>query len=112
MDWDFLFNSILIPGLSGFIVSFIITFFDRKYSKRRIIYCNDEGWLPIETLKNRKEWRHDFLITDGYTTKREFRHSYDKYGKIYFSIYTNTYATHWRELPMPPMKKGSESNEK
>jgi hypothetical protein len=63
------------------------------------------GWLPIETI-HQHEINGYFLLTDGEKVTQEFRVEYDRNGMVYMSPYAKTYATHWRHMPMPPMKEG------
>jgi hypothetical protein len=105
MDWEFLFKSVLTP----FLISYLVMYLYRRYSKKRRIYCNDEGWLPIATFKqdesheNLHEELKDFLITDGNKIKVAYSIDYDSKGKVYMCKYSKIYATHWRPMPMPPL---------
>lgn len=72
----------------------------QRYSKKRRIYCNDEGWLPIETLP--ANTKIDILLTDGETVRSCWMVDYNKKGEVRFDLYGKV-ATHWRRYPLPPM---------
>lgn len=92
----------LITIIFAVLFNLIINILYQKYSKKRRILCNDEGWLPIETLP--ENFRQEVLLTDGESVRSYFMPSCNRKGQVTFS-YNEKIATHWRKFPLPPFKK-------
>ena len=90
----------------GILIAIIIIICKSCKNKTKI-YCNDEGWQSIDTIQD--QYR-DILVTDGEKVSSVFRPDFNKKGQCIFG-YPPRLATHWRDIPFPPMNKVIE-NEK
>ena len=95
----------MIIPICAFLASAAVTWVYHRYANPKRIYCNDEGWMPIDLIPEEERGR-TILLTDGdevYQENYRFR-EYNKNGQVVFS-YDKKIATHWRRYPLPPMRK-------
>ena len=85
--------------LINFFIITIILFLWQVFVPLRRIYCNDEGWQPIETVPDTPS--DQILLTDGHIVYATRLIEFNRHGKCSFGYYGRI-ATHWRYLPNPP----------
>lgn len=90
----------LASFLANLATTMVMIYLYQRFCPFRRIQCDDTGWQPISTFPHDK--RQPLLITDGYEVESGSTVYYDKNGKIVFG-YPRVKATHWRELPKPPV---------
>ena len=96
----------MIIPICTFVASAAATWIYHRYANPKRIYCNDEGWQPIETIPEENRSREDdILITDGQEVYRVIIRDHDAKGRVTLGYPYSRVATHWRKMPMPPMRK-------
>jgi hypothetical protein len=89
---------ILSIFLLNIALSSLLFYMYNRFSKKRRIYCNDDVWMPIDTLP---EDEYELFLTDGEYVRNVYYPDYNKKGQCVFG-YDHKVATHWRRLPLPP----------
>ncbi len=90
-------NSFFISLITSTIIFAILQTF---WPKRRV-YCNDDGWQPVDTIPDSGV---EIIITDGEKVRISTYRTFNRKGECIMREYASQLVRNWRHMPKPPMR--------